>query len=60
MDAEVFRQKIIEGVTVYSQVHGLAARDLAETVLAMDLITPKGIRARELARQVLGITAVTK
>lgn len=55
VDAKLYEQKIREGVTVYSQLHGFAARDLAETVLHMDLITPKGIRARELARQVLGI-----
>ena len=30
-----------------------AARLLAEQVLSMDMVTPKGTRARELARQVL-------
>jgi len=56
VDAKVFETKIREGVTVYSQLHGFASRDLAEAVLHMDLITPRGIRARELARKVLGIT----
>jgi hypothetical protein len=31
----------------------LSAIKLAEQVLAMELVTPKGLRARELAREVL-------
>jgi hypothetical protein len=55
VDAKVFEQKIRDGVTTFLPLHGLAARDLAELVLHMDMVTPKGIRARELARRVLGI-----
>lgn len=34
---------------------GAAARELAELVLDMDMVTPKGLSARRLAREVLGI-----
>lgn len=55
VDAKEFEAKIREGITLYSQTHGFVARDLAEVVMAMDLITPKGLRAKELARRILGI-----
>jgi hypothetical protein len=55
VDAKVFEEKIRDGMTVYSQLHGFAARNLAELVLDMGMVTPKGLRARDLARQVLGL-----
>ena len=55
VDAKVFEAKIREGVTTYLPLHGMAARNLAELVLDMGMVTDKGIRARELARRVLGI-----
>lgn len=55
VDAKVFEAKIRDGVQVFSQAHGIAARDLAEQVLHMDMATAKGLRAKELARRVLGI-----
>lgn len=55
VDAKVFEEKIRDGVTTYLPLHGMAARDLAELVLSMGMVTDKGIRSRELARRVLGI-----
>lgn len=36
-----------------------SAHELAELVLAMDMVTPRGIVARQLARRVLGVDDAT-
>jgi hypothetical protein len=55
VDVKAFEAKIREGVEMHATTHGFVARDLAEVVMAMDLKTPKGLRAKQLARRLLDI-----
>ena len=53
VDATAYETKIREEITLQST----AARELAELVLSMGMATEKGLRARNLARRVLGVAS---
>lgn len=59
VDAKVFEEKIRWGVQQHGKewalANNIAARELAEQVMAMDFVTAKGLRAKHLARTILGI-----